>query len=52
MKSANHTPHLRGAYEAPRCETVDVRAERGLCLSTSHGASHDGFSENDFSNDW
>ena len=52
MKNVNQNRTLRGAYEAPRCETVDVRAERGLCLSTSHGASHGGFSENDFSNDW
>lgn len=50
MKNVNRTDTLRGAYEAPRCDMVEIRAERGLCLS--YGATHDGFEEVDYSNDW
>ena len=48
MKNVNRTDTLRGAYEAPRCDMVEIRAERGLCLS---GATHDGFWEK-FYPDW
>ena len=40
MKNVNRTDTLRGAYEAPRCDMVEIRAERGLCLS--NGATHGG----------
>lgn len=50
MKNVNRIDTLRGAYEAPRCDMVEIRAERGLCLS--NGATHDGFEEVDYSNDW
>ena len=50
MKNVNRIDTLRGAYEAPRCDMIEIRAERGLCLS--YGADHDGFWENDYSNDW
>ena len=50
MKNVNRIDTLRGAYEAPRCDMVEIRAERGLCLS--NGATHDGFEEYDYSNDW
>lgn len=48
MKNVNRIDTLRGAYEAPRCDMIEIRAERGLCLS---GATHDGFSEK-FYPDW
>lgn len=47
MKNVNRIDTLRGAYEAPRCDMVEIRAERGLCLS--YGAGHDGFWEDDYS---
>lgn len=47
MKNVNRIDTLRGAYEAPRCDMVEIRAERGLCLS--YGAGHDGFGEDDYS---
>ena len=47
MKNVNRIDTLRGAYEAPRCDMVEIRAERGLCLS--NGAGHGGFEENDYS---
>ena len=47
MKNVNRTDTLRGAYEAPRCDMVEIRAECGLCLS--NGATHGGFGENDYS---
>lgn len=43
---------LRGSYAAPTCEMIDIRAERGLCLSSSHGAGHEGFTEEDLSGIW
>lgn len=46
MKNVNRIDTLRGAYEAPRCDMIEIRAERGLCLS---GATHDGFWEDDYS---
>lgn len=49
MKNVNRIDTLRGAYEAPRCDMVEIRAERGLCLS--NGATHDGFWE-EFYPDW
>ena len=33
MKNVNRIDTLRGAYEAPRCDMVEICAERGLCLS-------------------
>ena len=50
MKNVNRIDTLRGAYEAPRCDMVEICAERGLCLS--NGATHGGFEEDDYSNDW
>lgn len=50
MKNVNRTDTLRGAYEAPRCDMIEIRTERGLCLS--YGAGHGGFGEDDYSNDW
>lgn len=47
MKNVNRIDTLRGAYEAPRCDMVEIRAERGLCLS--YGAGHNGFWEDDYS---
>ena len=47
MKNVNRIDTLRGAYEAPRCDMVEIRAERGLCLS--YGAGHGGFGEGDYS---
>ena len=44
MKRVNNPEIMRGAYEAPRCDMIEIRAERGLCLS---GATHDGFWEDD-----
>lgn len=46
MKNVNRIDTLRGAYEAPRCDMIEIRAERGLCLS---GATHGGFGEDDYS---
>lgn len=47
MKNVNRIDTLRGAYEAPRCDMVEIRAERGLCLS--YGTGHGGFWEDDYS---
>ena len=47
MKNVNRIDTLRGAYEAPRCDMVEICAERGLCLS--NGATHGGFEEYDYS---
>ena len=47
MKNVNRIDTLCGAYEAPRCDMVEIRAERGLCLS--YGAGHGGFWEEEHS---
>lgn len=52
MKNTNQIQTLRGAYEAPRCEIVNVHAERGLCLSSNYGAGHYSFGEDDLSDKW
>lgn len=51
MKSQNQpSMTLRGSYAAPTCEMIDIRAERGLCLS--YGSDHEGFTEEDWSGIW
>lgn len=47
MRNIDRIDTLRGAYEAPRCDMVEICAERGLCLS--NGATHGGFSEEEHS---
>ena len=46
MRNIDRTHTLR-RYAAPRCDMVEIRAERGLCLS--NGATHGGFSEEEHS---
>ena len=46
MRNIDRTDTLR-RYAAPRCHVTEIRAERGLCLS--NGATHGGFSEEEYS---
>lgn len=40
------------AYEAPKCEIIEVQNEGVLCGSGSASATHESFSEVDCSNIW
>lgn len=42
----------REAYEAPKCEIIEVQNEGVLCGSGVASASHEGFEEVDCSSIW
>ena len=52
MNEERQTANSRKAYEAPKCETVELQSEGVLCFSGGASATHESFSEVDCSNIW
>lgn len=39
---------VREAYEAPKCEIIEMQQEGVLCTSGSYGSTHNPYGEDDF----
>ena len=53
MKTMNEERHAaisREAYEAPKCEIIELQQEGVLC--GSYGSEHDGFTEKPWGGSW
>lgn len=51
MNEEQQAANSREAYEAPKCEIIEMQQEGVLCLS-SYGAGHGGFREQDWGGSW
>lgn len=51
MNEEQQAANSREAYEAPKCEIIEMQQEGVLCLS-SYGAGHGGFREQDWGGRW
>ena len=51
MNEEQQAANSREAYEAPKCEIIELQQEGVLCLS-GYGSGHDGFGEQDWGGRW
>lgn len=50
METKNQQPveNQKEAYEAPKCEIIEMQQEGVLCQSGGYSGRHNGYGENDF----
>ena len=51
MNEEQQAANSREAYEAPKCEIIEMQQEGVLCQS-GYGAGHNGFGEQDWGGRW
>ncbi len=51
MNEKQQAANSREAYEAPKCEIIEMQNEGVLCQS-GYGAEHDGIGEQDWGGRW